>query len=58
MDILVPTTILLHHGEVPCVVVLISRRSSNSTNFLSVKFPLKPSATYLSSYFVSLPSFQ
>jgi hypothetical protein len=40
--------ILLCHGEVPRVDVLISWRSSNFANFLSVKFPLEPSVTFQS----------
>jgi hypothetical protein len=46
--ILFPTTILLCYGEVPCDVVLISRRSSNFANFPSAKFPLEPSVTFRS----------
>jgi hypothetical protein len=42
MDILVPMAILLRHGEVPYVIVMISRRSSNSVIFLSVRSPLEP----------------
>jgi hypothetical protein len=45
MVIMSPTVIFLHHGEVPCVVVLISRRSSNFSDFPSAKFPLEPSVT-------------
>jgi hypothetical protein len=53
MDISVPTAVLLRLGEVPCVAVLISRRSSNSAICLSANFPLEPSVTLqtlLSSY--------
>jgi hypothetical protein len=45
MVIMSPTAILLCHGEVPCVIVLISRQSSNFANFSSARFPLEPSAT-------------
>jgi hypothetical protein len=43
--IMFPTIILLHHGKVPCVVVLISQRSSKFSDFPSTKFPLDPFAT-------------
>jgi hypothetical protein len=45
IDISAPTAIFLRHGEVLYVVVLISRRSSNSAIFLSVKYPLEPPVT-------------
>jgi hypothetical protein len=48
MDISAPKAILLRPGEVPCVVVLISRRSSISTNFLSAKLPLEYFVTFQS----------
>jgi hypothetical protein len=48
MVILFPTAILHRHGEVPCDVVLISRRSSNFANFPSAKFPLELSVTFRS----------
>jgi hypothetical protein len=40
-----PMTILLHHGEVPYVVILISQRSSNSAKFLFARCPLEPAIT-------------
>jgi hypothetical protein len=48
MVILSLMTILLFHGEVPCDVVLIFRRSSNFANFPSAKFPREPSVTFQS----------
>jgi hypothetical protein len=48
MDILSLMTILLHHGEVSCDVVLIFQRSSNFANFPSAKFPWEPSVTFQS----------
>jgi hypothetical protein len=45
MGISVPTSILLHHGEVLYVIVMISQRSSNSAIILATKFPLEPLVT-------------
>jgi hypothetical protein len=42
MDISAPMAILLRCGKVPCVVVLISRQSSNSIIFLFARSPPKP----------------
>jgi hypothetical protein len=43
---LFPMAILLHHGEVPCDDVLISRQSSNFENFPSAKFTLEPFVSF------------
>jgi len=55
MTILFPMTIFLHHGEVPCEAVLISRRSSSFVNFPSTQFPLELSVnsqSFISSFLV------
>jgi hypothetical protein len=48
--IMPPMVILLRHGEVPCCVVLISRRSSSFSNLPPARSPLEHSTTFLSSY--------
>jgi hypothetical protein len=48
MVIIFSMTILLHHGEVPCCVVLISQRSSSFANLPFVKSLLEHYATFLS----------
>jgi hypothetical protein len=48
MVILLPRAILIRPGEVACDVVLLSRRSSNFTNFPSAKFPLESFVTFRS----------
>jgi hypothetical protein len=48
MVILFPTAIFLCHGEVPCDVVLISRKISSFVNFSSAQFPLELFVTFLS----------
>jgi hypothetical protein len=48
MVIMPPMVIFLHHGEVPCCVVLVSRRSSDSGILPSAQFLLELSVTFLS----------
>jgi len=48
MVIILSMDMSLHHGEVPCFSVLVSRRSSSFANLPSTKFPLEPSVTFLS----------
>jgi hypothetical protein len=48
IDTMISMTISLHHGEVPCCSVLISRRSSSFAKPPSAKSPMGPSVTFLS----------
>jgi hypothetical protein len=60
MDISAPMAILLLHGEVPCILFLISRRSSDSVIFIFVRSSLEPLITfqyYPFSFITFYPSF-